>query len=144
MVSFTNLARALGMFTFEGRDTSSFAACIIIAIQYTLAESSACFIQTSIQVIVIRVVLKYEFITIINVSDLHYRSKLGCHILGIHQCNQYDMDKLNKRNKSITLQQWIFKNVLTVTTNSPSAITFHETIRVATGRDTLHIIVVAF
>ena len=96
MISFTNLTRALGMFSFECRHTSSFAASIIIAIQNTLAECFASLNQTSIQVIIIQVVLKYELITIISVSDLHCRSKLGCRILGSHQYNQYDMDKLNK------------------------------------------------
>ena len=96
MISFTNLAWAFRMFTFEGRHTSSFAASIIIAIQNTLTKSSASLVQTSIQIIIIRVVLKNELITIINVSDLHCRSKLGCRILCSHQCNQYDMDKLNK------------------------------------------------
>ena len=84
------------MFVFEGRHASSFTASIIIAIQNTLAECFACLIQTSIQVIIIRVVLKYELITIIDFSDLHCSSKLGYRILGSHQCNQYDMDTLNK------------------------------------------------
>ena len=137
MIIFTNLTRALGMFTFEGWHTSSFAGSIIIAIQNTFTKSFASLIQTSIQVIIIRVVLKYEFIKIIDYSNLHCRSKQGCRILGSHQCNQYDMDKLKIWNKSNTLQQWIFKNVLTVTTSTPSAITFHETISGATGRDTL-------
>ena len=60
MINFANLARALGMFTFEGRHTSSFAASIIIAIQNTLAESFASLIQTSIQVIIVGIVLKYD------------------------------------------------------------------------------------
>ena len=106
LTSFTNLTRALGMFTFEGRHTCSFAASIIIAIQNTLAESFACLIQTSIQVIIIWVVLKYELITIISVSDLHCRSKLGCRILGSHWCNQYNMDKLNKRNHPNEIFHW--------------------------------------
>ena len=48
VIRFTNLARTLGMFIFEGRHTSSFAASIIIAIQNTLAESFAGLIETSI------------------------------------------------------------------------------------------------
>ena len=84
------------MFTFEFRYTSSLAACIIIAVQNTFTESFASRIQTSLQVIIIRVILKYELIKIIDYSNLHCRSKLGCRILGSHQCNQYDMDKLNK------------------------------------------------
>ena len=96
MISFTNLTRALGMFTFEGRHTSSFAASIINAIQNTLTQSSASLIQTSIQVNIIRVVLKYELIKVIDYSNLHCRSKLGYRILDNHQYNQYDMDKLNK------------------------------------------------
>ena len=58
MLSFTYLTRALGMFTFEGRHTGSFAASIVIAIQNTFTKSFASLVQTSIQVIIIRVVLK--------------------------------------------------------------------------------------
>ena len=133
MISFKNLARTFRMFTFEDGHTSSFAASIIIAIQNTLAESFAGLIETSIHVIIIRVALKYKMIIIIDVSDLHCRSKLGCHILGSHQCNQYDMDKL----KMELLELKNFGSLLTVSTGTPSAITFHETVSGATGRDTL-------
>ena len=51
------------MFTFEGRHTSRFAATVIITVQDTLAESFTGLIETSIQVIIIRVVLKYGLIT---------------------------------------------------------------------------------
>ena len=53
------------MFTFEFRYTSSLAACIIIAVQNTFTESFASRIQTSLQVIIIRVILKYDLIRLL-------------------------------------------------------------------------------
>ena len=102
MISFTNLARALGMFTFEGRHTSNFTVCIIITVQYTLAESFTVLNETSIQVIIIRVVLKYVLITFTGYSDLHCKSKLGFRILGSHRCYRYDMDMLKNEITSIS------------------------------------------
>ena len=128
------------MLIFEGRHTSSFAATVIIAIQNTLAKSFTCLTQTGILVISIRIVL-----TIINTlltynSYLHYRSKLGSRILDSHQCNQYDMDKLE-------IQQFVLENikkVLTIATNGPSSIAFQNAFSGATSRYTFQESIITF
>ena len=133
MISFTNLARTLGMFTFERRHTSSFAATVIIAIQNTLAKSFTCLTQTGILVISIRIILTIINMLLIYNSYLRCRSRSGYHTLDIPQCNPDDMDKLNQY---INLKLKAIR-VLTVTTDSPCSITFQDAFRRATRRHTI-------
>ena len=121
------------MVIFEGRHTSSFAACIITAIQNTLAKSFTCLTQASILVISIRFILTIIDMLLIYNFYLRCRSRSGYRTLDSPQCNPDDMDKLN---------QYIILNlkatrVLTVTTDSPCSIAFQDTFRRATRRHTI-------
>ena len=139
-ISFTNLARTLGMVIFEGRHTSSFAATVIIAIQNTLAKSFTCLTQTGIFVISIRIILTIINMLLICDSYLRYRSRSGYRTLDSPQCNPDDMDKLNQY---INLKLKAIR-VLTVTTDSPCSIAFQDTFRRATSRYTIQEFIVTF
>ena len=60
LVKSTNLARAFRVFIFESRHTINFTATVIVTVQNTLPKSLTGLTQTSIQVVIVRIILKKD------------------------------------------------------------------------------------